>query len=586
MGLIKLTDALIKKFFKDDVLDLSTYPVEEIASFYAKKKNKIIDLTNISSPQLRQEFKDFLMLILSGFNDKSHKSRIMEEVFHFIPYLEKQQLTSFFDVPCLEFGDRYAKYRGLKNRDANQLVDNIYLALTEYNDKREGLDRDIWYLDKFFIEEDRLNKATVIKTINFTSINNVESREFVKSYLKYLLGTTQLTISTIANELSIYTDFCNSLGDKNLTTVTSEDCAKYFKTIEKKSKRTEYYNKYLLRVYELFRYLGTKNLYLGQNPVDIGTKKKYKYDYKYTAIKDFVIFQIFNNLHLLPFYLMVMFVLNYSTGLRVSDICQLEVDQTFTTKGHYFIKHRVQKMKDYQANIIPKAAYDLIQQQTAIVKSKNPDAKYLFPAPRDKNRPCSTLYYRNTLGDYINSWGIKNEDGTIYEFRPHDFRHTISSVLQNDYDVDLAIIQLGVLGHTEINMSLCYAERTQDRRARFEKNYVGVNGEINKLASETDKKFLATADWMVQNLETQTLPNGVCAYPLKVGVCPHFDACLTCPFFRTSLDYLELHKQQLAKIERDIPIYEANGWLPNLETAKKQRESLIKIINALENEKK
>lgn len=582
MGLIKLTDALVKKFFKNDILDLSTYPIEEIASFYGKKKNKILNLTNISSPQLRQEFKDFLMLILSGFNDKSYKSRIMEEVFHFLPYLEKQQLTSFFDVPCLEFGERYASYRKLKNRDANQLVDNIYLALIEYNDKREGLDRDIWYLDKFQIEENRLNKVTVIKTINFTSINNIESREIVKTYMKYLLGTTELTISTLSNELSVFTHFCNSLGNKNLTCVTADDCKRYFKSIETKSKRSDHYNKYLLRIHALFQYMASKNLYLGENPVDIETKKTNKYNYKYTAIDDFVIFQIFNNLHLLPFDLMVMYVLNYSTGLRVSDICQLEVDKTFTTKGCYFIKHRVQKMQDYQANMIPKAAYELVQEQTAIVKSQNPEAKYLFPAPRDKNRPCSTQYYRNTLGEYIDSWNIKKEDGTQYKFEPHDYRHTISTVLQNDYNVDLAIIQLGVLAHTEINMSLCYAERNQDRRTRFEKNYVGVNGQINSLASEADNQFLATTEWMVQNLELQTLPNGMCAYPLKVGVCPHFDACLICPFFRTSADYLLLHKQQLAQIERDIPRYEANGWLPNLETAKKQRESLIKIINALE----
>lgn len=584
MSVIELKDIKIKNFFKNDVLNLKEYPVKEIADYYYKRINTSFDLTILSSEVLRQELKDYIMLIFSGFDGKSHKSRIVTELFLFIPFLAAQQINSFFDVECNELSERYATYRNIKTREPYQLIANIYFVLTEYKDPRVGLDRDIWYLDKMKIEATRLSKVTTIKTINFTCINHVESRELVKKYFKYILTCTEVSISTITNELTICWKFCNSLNGKSILDATKEDCDTFLRNVEKNSKSINYYNKNVFRLYHLFDYLRTKELYTLKNPIILDNKKTEKYKKKICAIPDFVIFQIFNNLHLLPFNLMVMYVINYCTGMRVSDICQLGIDCTFVSKNHYFVKHYVQKMKKFQANLIPKAAYDLIQQQREIVLKKDSDAKYLFPAARRKDCPCSTQYYRNHLKAYVDGWNIKNENGTPYHFESHAYRHTISTVLQNDYNVDLAVIQLGVLGHTEINMSLAYAEHTQDRRTRFEKNYVGIDGKINGITSEADKQFLATAEWMSQNLETQTLPNGICTYPMKIGVCPHFDACLNCEYFRTSVDYLELHKQHLAKLENDIIIYEANGWLPNLETAKKQKVSLTKIIVTLEKE--
>ena len=82
--------------------------------------------------------------------------------------------------------------------------------------------------------------------------------------------------------------------------------------------------------------------------------------------------------------------------------------------------------------------------------------------------------------------------------------------------------------------------------------------------------------------DDQILSNGICTSPLKIGACPHYEACLNCEFFLTNIDYLELHKQQLADIEKKIPLYESNGWNINLETARKQRDSLRKIIHSLE----
>ena len=88
--------------------------------------------------------------------------------------------------------------------------------------------------------------------------------------------------------------------------------------------------------------------------------------------------RFFNKLHLLPPMLRTMYVLNFCTGMRISDICQLKSNCLITDKGHFFIKHYVQKMKKYQINIIPESVYKMVQEQIKAVKETVADKKGAF----------------------------------------------------------------------------------------------------------------------------------------------------------------------------------------------------------------
>lgn len=582
MKTLYIKDKWIDDFFKDDYLDFTKYPDVVISDYFKKPNRKnVIDFTSFKSKGLADEIKVILKMAFTGFKGFTYKSEIVNELFNFSVFMKDNTANSFFEIDKKKLKEDYLRYRKVSyTRRIDQLIPNVYLFLTEHNDKRTGLDRDIWYLDKLKIAEERLNYSQTIKTVNFSDIKNNGNKELIKKFMRYQLGSTELSVSTIMNRIRYLRIMSNYIEKdfKDYTLQTVHDYAKYIKGLDySNNEKSKLIN--MGRV--LFDYLKAHELYEGVNPfAEVSTFREKKN--VQTSIPDYVIQQVFYNLDMAPFEISVMFVLNYCTGMRISDLCQLEVGCLFEAKGHYFIKHKVQKMKKYQANIIPKAAYELVKQQELIVKKDNPDGKYLFSSRSDKNRPMTTRYYSEAMKKFCKEWDIKNEDGTPYEFRSHAYRHTIATTLLNDYNVDLSIIQLGVLGHTEINMSLCYAERSQSYRERFEKNYVSIDGSIKRLSDETDELFLGTVDKLAKSLDNMQLPNGMCMYPRKLGICPHFDVCLQCEYFRTSLDYLELHKQQLAVVNRNIPIYEANGWLPNLATAKKEKEGLERIIAALE----
>lgn len=575
--MVPLIDYQINLFFQNNILDFRTYPIEEIAQYYQLKNRKsILDLSKISSLTLQQEIKDFLRLIFTNKATFTYTSRYMTELYFFITFVSKLEITSIFDTSNEDMRNDYLCYRNVvDNTIPKRLVNSIYFHLTQFYDTRTGFNRDIWNLNDFKIENIRLNPTSKINSISFIFVSNESNKNLLKEYIKYLISCTSYSISTIVNILSICGNFSNFI-EKSILDTISIDCENYFHKIDKTTKRADVYSKHVLSITNYIEYLIIQGLFKNHNPAK-GFKQKHDYEYKETALSDFVIQQIFSNLHQATLFFQAMYIINFCTGMRISSICQLKNDCLFSNDGHYFIKQYVQKMKKYQFNIIPKSVYDIVMKQIQEVKKSTENCSkvfYIFPAPQNNHYPCRTQYYRNHMKEYMKKWGITNDDGTPYEFKSHAYRHTIASDLLNNYNIDLSIIQLGVLGHTEINMSLCYAERRKNRKQKYQTIYVDVDGNKNTLhesiLSEENETYMA-------------LPNGLCINPSKLGICPHYEACLNCQHFRTSIDYLELHKQHYTALQKKLLIYEKNNLTINYITTKREIEGLEKIIDSLSN---
>lgn len=580
MEIIDFKEQQIKEFFKNDVLDFADFPDEEIATYFKKRKdaNRLLDFSSFSSDKLKQELKDYLYLLMTGKTENTYRSHVSTEFFKFFVYAKDLNLNSLFDEKESIARQKYVDYRHIDDVVPGRLIHALYSSLLDYYDTRVGTDRDVWDLKLFMIPESRLNLSAKLFSLNFLPIESIEDRELIKKYAKYLIGSTNLVIRTINSILNNLTTVSNTIP-KTFMEMDEEDWIKYQEWLKETDRTTPTCYKFMLSAQNFYTFLIAREIYKDKHPLKQIMFNVPKNNYIETSLSDYVILQLFNHLHLLPFDAMVLFVINFATGMRISDICQLKTDCLYIAKEHYFIKHYVQKMKKYQLNIIPKSVYDLMQKQITIVKSKG--HTYMFPISDQQDIPRNTRYYREKINKYIESWNIKNEDGTPYRYKSHEFRHTIATTLLNDYNVDLSVIQLGVLGHSEINMSLCYAERSDKRNSKYQKNYIGIDGNTNS-SNNLDDKFLKVVDWMNHTTEMQVLPDGLCSYPMRLGTCPNFEACLSCEYFRTGIEHLEIHKKHLAAIENKIPLYEANGWIQNLETAKAQRDSLKKIISTLE----
>ena len=171
---------------------------------------------------------------------------------------------------------------------------------------------------------------------------------------------------------------------------------------------------------------------------------------------------------------------------------------------------------------------------------------------------------------------ITDENGKIWNFQAHQFRHTIGTNMVNT-GVPLVMIKK-YLGHESCRMTEVYAhihdQTLKKEYLKFQESFVNTQGESE----------LLEAQWLKKNIASQALPNGLCALPTAQQKCPHANACLTCANFRTSKDHLDKHKTQLKQTMQLIKDAEANNCNRIVEMNTGVVKSLKRIINKLERE--
>ena len=558
----------IKEFFNNDKVCLKDLPIENAV----RNIHKTIDFTTIENEISRQEFRDLLYLIYS--QDKPYKktSDVIYHVLRLAGFMSNLDgITKIPDDKLREMFHLYCE----KNKfgaDNKKIILTCKHALLDFYDTRKGFERDVWDDSIYRLPAERVNKSACRYAFNFRKIEFVHNRELVKKYFLSLIGQSELAESTITNAFSMIVQFCQYLDTKKLEDVTSEDFTDYLS--ENQDLGNSAYKHKLNRINSMYDYLKVKytNSFKNANPVQSSMYRKEKVKYITNLVDEYTILQIFGHLDSAPFDYMLIYLINYCTGMRISDVCQLRTDCLFEDgdNGYYIKPYICQKMQKPIMNLIPKALYELIQKRIKEINNLEYDEVYLFPSDKEKLRPYVAQTYRNNFKKLCKEWGIKNEDGSDYNYVTHAYRHTLATELHIRYQVPQVTIQKAVLWHQEIQMSYHYIEKNIDFRKMNADKYFSKIGEggLN--------------EYLKGNLKSHILPNGICSKSTKLTTCPVVDACLSCTYFKTSKQFLSVHKEQLAILKTRLPIYEANGWTPNLVTTKRQIQELEDLITRLE----
>ncbi len=570
----KVTDLIkvkIINFFKNDILDFSQFPDSAIKGFL--KKHGTIDTRIIKNEENRKSYKDLLLAVVLIGKPYSYKntSDSISCIFNLADFFAILGNISFLDIDSNDLKIMFKDYCREKEFSNNlvRIIVPCQYAILEYRDNREGFDRDFWDKDIIKIASNRVNKSLSFSPINFRLIKNKENREYVKLYIKHLIGHTEMSYTTIYTYYGIICAFANFIDDTNITNYTKSQVMDFVR--KRAKKQLDLINRFLNILSDFYKYLGVKQLLEKPSPVTRDMFVDSQYKTIANTVDVYVTDQIFRNLAKAPFKYILMFLISYCCGTRISDICMLKKDCLYYDGDDgYYIEFDCQKMQKSLNSLIPKNLYELIEEQIKIVNSLDYEETYLFPSDRKKNHPYLSQTFRSNFKKLCNEWNIKNLDGTPYNYTTHAYRHTLASDLYQNYNVPIATIQKAVLGHKDLQMTLSYVERPDEFKKMQEDKYIEKTGEV-KLSK-----------WLKDNLRGQVLSNGICGQPTNLGKCPVMDACLTCEYFRTSKTFLPTLKNQLDMIKSRLPIYEANKYLVNIERAKEQIEILKNLIERLE----
>jgi integrase len=275
------------------------------------------------------------------------------------------------------------------------------------------------------------------------------------------------------------------------------------------------------------------------------------------------------------------------TGLRGGDGCNLEFNPMIDDSvGWPCLRFDNTKVRAEQLIPLSAKAAAAIRAQQDHDRQRWPiGTPWLFPAIFD-NADGSKPYHHGALSRQLRRWqtviDLRDEAGEPFHITAHRFRHTLGTRLINS-GVPQHVVQK-LLGHASPNMTAHYAHLHDNtiREAfdRYQQQRVNTEGQI--LGYDPGAPS-ASAEWVKHNLSRirDSLPNGYCGRPPQQD-CPHPNACLTCPDFQTTPEFLDVHRRQATTNRKLIARADANGQFRLATNLRQVQASLDRIIPALE----
>jgi integrase len=279
-----------------------------------------------------------------------------------------------------------------------------------------------------------------------------------------------------------------------------------------------------------------------------------------------------------------MIVLITETGLRATDACTLPFDPLLVdSAGWPCLRFTASKMRAEHLLPLSAKAVDAVRAQQGEVSQAWPDGSaWLFPSRADPRLPIAYDTLRKAFSLWQQRIGLHDEAGRATRVTVHQFRHSLGTRLINS-GVPQHVIQR-LLTHASPEMTAVYA-RLHDTtiRAEFERYcQTRVDVEGRRLGFDP-QAVTADAEWVKHRLAraADTLPNGYCGRPPQQD-CPHPNACLTCPDFQTTIEFLPVHRQQAQLTRELLTAAEATGRERQAANHRKVLINLDQITASLE----
>lgn len=275
------------------------------------------------------------------------------------------------------------------------------------------------------------------------------------------------------------------------------------------------------------------------------------------------------------------------TGLRANDACRLVFNPIIDDSvGWPCLRFVNTKMRSEQ--LIPlseRAAHAVRAQQQQLTQRWAEPPPVLFPSPHtnpDGVRPFSYATLRSRFAAWQDRIGLHDETGQPIRVTLHQFRHTLGTRMINQ-GVPQHVVQK-MLGHASPQMTARYAT-IHDATVRaafddYQRRRVDITG--RRLDFDPDTPA-AEAEWIKHNLArvAASLPNGYCGRPPQQD-CPHPNACLTCPDFQTTPQFLSIHRRQHDDTLALLAAAEKAGNVRLADNHRQVATNLERIITALD----
>lgn len=329
-------------------------------------------------------------------------------------------------------------------------------------------------------------------------------------------------------------------------------------------------------------------------------KQKKKSNDQIDYILDHVLEQLFANINDLHKDVQPVLWVAFKTGLRISDTLGLTQDCLIKLNGKYYLETDIEKtyVKGHRIPIDEDLANILavfIHESKVKSNDDNNPNKFIFVCYRGsrKGKPIGQERIRSELNVYAKAKNITDEDGNLFHFKTHQFRHTYAVKMLNG-GADILTVQ-ELLAHASPVMTMRYAKLIDEtKRKAFEEVMkqgvfsFDINGEVQKVQPNEDiPTDILEMLWQDHKLNAIDNPYGTCHARIN-GNCPYAEEppCLTCnggsPCKDLGIGFSDFDKQKyellIKTVSRTIEALEQRG---RNEVAEKNKKNLARYQNIL-----
>ena len=273
-------------------------------------------------------------------------------------------------------------------------------------------------------------------------------------------GVTSNTIIAYKKDLNLFTSWC--LNNKiNFIEIKKKDINFYIHFLKEKNLNSSSINRKLSVIKSFYDYLNQIGLVNSNELKIIGTQKSQKNLPKLLSEKEI--------LHLIDksgkiyienpikniMYLRTQVILEilYSTGLRISELLNIKINQVANIKDKLYINGKGNKQR---LVIFNQNALDLLKNWIAImIKNNKNKNSYLF-----ENIENTNVISRQQIYKDLKKLALKTNT-ELEKLSPHSVRHSFASHMLNR-GADLRTIQK-LLGHSDISTTEIYTQVRQNR---------------------------------------------------------------------------------------------------------------------------
>ncbi|MGH1328537.1 tyrosine-type recombinase/integrase [Bacillus pretiosus] len=585
------------KQFKEMVADYNISPKN--IHFQFTKPSLNLEVKYVYFQQL---FKD-LWTIKSVFSSQSPLKRMTEFINEKYPqissllnldienaereyifWLNKKGIKTYYNQRYKIYNDSYTKTA------IARFLRTVYTALIQFIDKRDEWEKDKWDIrnlhDKYGID---YNKSTNLYKLDFSKING-RVREQVKKYFKQrLVSKNSFSTGTAQNYLKHIPGFFNFIFSiettwKDLKPLRRTHIEKYIEHLHEYAKnnlrnRNAHPAHYVVQSlsclqkflediqryeYDIAPEANVRILIFPEDKPKLRKKSIEQIDF----IPDYVLEQLFTHIDDLHKEVVPIVWIAFKTGLRISDVLGLTSDCLVKLNGQYSIETDIEKtyVKGHRIPIDNELAdilAVLIKKSKELSNQDNNPKGYIFVRYRGqrKGKPFEQQFIGKQLNKLANQKNITGENGNIFYFKTHQFRHTYAVKMLNG-GADILTVQ-DLLAHSSPEMTLRYAKLLDDTKRKAFESVIkqgvfsfDLNGEVQEIKAGDDiPTDILDALWQDHKLNAMDNPYGTCHARLN-GNCPHMEAppCLTCGDNQTPCKDLAVGFSELDKEKYELHI--------------------------------